>query len=204
MTERPFPEHELYLLDNWTDAVELEASMDSVRETYKRILETVLTNAARQHTELDSQALHLSAEYSMNLGLGKSAWSKYPDWPTGIWLSDLLLENLTSEDSEHPSSWVYIAPAKNTLDLEEASRAVLKEAERLLPRGQNGEISIVTRKSEAWVAWSLPESRRELRDMLRDGEAKGFIDCLVSHFAVLAQFVPLLNIIFQAAERRRE
>ena len=39
MTKKLFPEHELYLLNHWTDAVDFEASIDSARETHKGILE---------------------------------------------------------------------------------------------------------------------------------------------------------------------
>ena len=210
MAKKLFPEHELYLLDNWGDACELEDSMDSTRETYKGILDDVLKKVRGEHKEFDCQGFHLGypADYALNIGVGKKAWhSLWPKWPSGFWLSNLWLENLISEDECHPSACVYIAPEKSTLDLADASNAILHEAEKrkLLLAGQIASIEVVSnKKSQAWIAWPLPESRRELLDLLRHDEAKGFINRMVEHFELLSQFIPVMDRIFQDGKQSRK
>ena len=114
------------------------------------------------------------------------------------------MENLTSEDEGHPSAYVYMAPGKSALDLDGASDALLSEAKRLLPSEQVDRIEVCSKKNEAYVTWPLQESRRELLDLLKTEDAKGFIDGLVKHFETLMQFTPVMDEIFQTGKRSRK
>ena len=76
MAKKLFPDHELYLLENWEDATELQGSMESVREKYEEVIENVLRIVRAKHKELDCHALHLTygGGYSLNVGVGRKAW----------------------------------------------------------------------------------------------------------------------------------
>ncbi len=206
MAKKLFPDHELYLLENWADAAELEASMDSVREKYEEILKNVLRSVRAKHKELDCQGIHLGypADYTLNIGVGKKSWPSLPKWPSGFWLSDLWLENLTSEDENHPSANVYIQPEKFRLNLDEAVNSVLGAARRILPKDQAEGIEVASKKAYGYVSWPLPEPRRELLDLLRNDGEKVFADRLVEHFEVLTQFTPVMDTIFEGGRRDRK
>jgi len=194
-------------LENWEDATDLQRSMESIRKKYKGILEDVLKRVCGRHKELDCPPIHLDypGEYSLNLGVGKKAWPCWDKkWPSGFWIGDFWLENLTSEDEEHPSANVYIGHEKSDLDLDDAANTLINEARNFLPKKQLDHIERWTRKHEMRVYWPLPESRPELLDMLRNDEARGFIDRIVGHFEVLAQFMPVLERIFEAGKRSRK
>ena len=85
-----------------------------------------------------------------------------------------------------------------------ASDTIFNEAKRLLSKPQVDRIEVGSTKNEAWVAWPLPESRRELFDLLRNEAAKGFIDRLVEHFETLMQFVPVMDKIDQSSKQSRK
>jgi hypothetical protein len=194
-------------LENWTDAVEFEASMDSVRETYKGICESVLTRVGGSHKELDCQGLHLtySGGYSLNLGLGKKAWSRDQDWPTGIWLENLWIENLTVEDEAIPSGAIWIQPPAHTsLDLADAVDRLRKVAGKILTEEELSRMECKSRKSTAYIDYPLRQSRAELVNLLRSDDAKGFVDCMVEHFEALSRFLPVLENIFEGGKRNRK
>jgi hypothetical protein len=176
--------------------------MESTRETYKGILEDVLKRVTGVHKEFCRQRFCLDYSddgYTFNVGIGKKAWtSAWPKWPSGFWLCNLWLENLTSEDEEHPSAAVYIAPEKSTLHLDDASNAILNEAKRLLPTHQ---VDRTKKKNDTWVEWPLPTPRRELLKLLGNEDAKGFIETLAEHFETLMHFIPVMDEIFQAGKR---
>lgn len=206
MAKKLFPEHELYLLDNWNDAIELEDSIDSIREKCRGLLDSVLKQVRREHKDFDCQGFYFKypAAYTWNIGVGKKAWrSSEPKWPSGFWLGDLYVENLVSEDENYPSVNVYIAPEKNTLDLANAKNTIEKEARKLptLTPEQIAGIEVESKKECFWVTWPLKKSRSELFDLLRSDEAKGFVDCLVEHFEEMMPFIPVIDEIFQVSKK---
>lgn len=207
MTKKLFPEHEMYLLENWSDVVEFEASIASVRERYQKILEDVLESVGSTHKNLDCQGFHLTngGGYTLNIGLGKRAWSKDDKWPTGIWLENLWIENLVTEDENLPGGAIWIDPPKDvSLDLAEAVDRLQQLAKTILPVEDFSHLDCKCRKSTAFISYPFRQSRRELRDMLWKDDAKDFGECLVKHFEALIPFIDVLDEIFKTAKRSRK
>lgn len=204
MTKKLFAEHELYLLNNFADVVEFEDSVASVRETYQRILKDVLKRVADAHEECDSQQQRFGNS-TLNLGLGKKTWSKYPDWPTGIWLQNLWIEDLVKEDENHPGCAVWIQhPSHISLDLADAVNRLQQAAKSILPQEDFQQLNCDWKKSSAYIEYPFRQSRQELFSMLLKDDAKEFSECLIEHFELLSQFLPILDEIFQNAQKSRK
>jgi hypothetical protein len=110
MPHRGFNKAESYLLEKWADASRLEESMAMVRENYGQILRDVLDTVQKTHPDLDSQVLHLRQSTVGNLAIGKKTWPfKWnEDWPTGLWLDNMRLDYLLSEDKDAPDANINI------------------------------------------------------------------------------------------------
>jgi hypothetical protein len=47
------------------------------------------------------------------------------------------------------------------------------------------------------LVYLLPQSRKELLEMLAEGTSQPFIDCLVGHLEVVIKFTPVLDKVFE-------
>ena len=211
MAKKLFPEHERYLLENWTDAVDFEASMNLARDTHRRIIEKSLGKVRAEHEELDTQALHLEypAEYDLNAGVGKKEWPDYgKNWPTGFWLGGIRLENLTSEDEERPYACIYVAQKTPDRDfLDDVAEKISRAARDFLSSDQLRGVEVLDssdRQHQRMICWPLLESRSGLLNLLLDDEAKGFVSRIAEHIEFLTQFAPVMDDIFRTAKRSRK
>lgn len=189
-----FNKAEVYLLNNWADATLLEESLEAVREKYEEIFREVLREVQDNHKVLDSPALHVNHRSGGSVGIGKKAWpSDYPPWPTGLWLINIGLDNLISEDEDSPEGCVSIEPPiANNMNHDEAEKKLTNAAEQMF--GKNScEWPAGTIKKETFISHRLPESRKELLQLLLDDEAIGFVEHMVAHLETLAKFIPVVD-----------
>jgi hypothetical protein len=202
-----FNEPELYLLKKWTDAQLLEESMKAVRKKYAELFEKILEQVQESHEELDCPGIQPTGDGGLNLGLGKSTWpSKWPKWPSGLWLGPLRIEDLVAEDGETPggSIWLY-PPSEVALDISEAARKFQEAAPSILTKEELDRTDLEEpEEGYAHVNYSFPQSRQEVLDLLLKDDATDFIQCMVGHFETLANFIPVIDDIFQHGERKKK
>lgn len=204
MPKQAFNEPELYLIKNWSDAHLLEESMEAVRNKYGEIFGSVLDAVEKEHPELKSRSVQV-ASYGGIAGIARETWpSMYSAWPSGLWIGNICLEGLVSDDSEAPEASVWIKPPKDGgVDLQEAARKLEQGAVKVLGRKEAKRVSTKCTRSEAYLWYPLPEKRQDLLQMLVTDGAQRFIDCIFAHFDVLARFIPVMDEIFTGARRKR-
>jgi len=202
-----FNEPEQYLLGKWADAQKLEESMKSARENYKKLFEKVLEQVQEEHEELDCQGIHMSNDEGINVGLGRSTWpSKWPKWPSGLWIGNLRLEDIVIANGESPGGSIWLSPPKEVgLDIKEAAITFQEAAPGILTKEELERIDLEEpEEGYAHVWYEFPQSRQELLDFLLKDEANEFVRCMVGHFETLAKFIPVIDNIFDSSKRKKK
>lgn len=191
---KTFNELQQWLLQNWPAARQLEDSMANVREKYKTVFERVIEVVQEEKRELEHCRLHLT-DFNGNAGFAKKEWpGQYATWPSGLWIGDISLDNLMSDEGDHPNAYITLSVPKVTqVDLEEARSTIQMEAEKLL-NDKNLKCFFNYEAHPKTCFWyDLPESRQELRQMLLENESEKFVQCIASHILILARFIPHLD-----------
>jgi hypothetical protein len=206
MKKKWLNEPESYLLRNWSSACLLEKSMATVREKYDEIFDKVLDAIQQEHPELSRRVQQATSSYGGSVGIARQTWpDRSSAWPSGLWLDNISLERLASEDEERPSASVWIKPRRELwVDFKEAERRLSKAAAKVLS-GQEAKLtSVKADRNEAYLWYPLPTPRQELLGLLQADDPSGFIDCMVEHFEKLTRFTPVVDEIFAAGRSKRK
>ncbi len=203
-----FNEPEQYLLTKWSDAQLLEESMKTILKKYTELFEKVIEQVQDEHDELDCQGIHMSNDEGINVGLGRSTWpSKWPKWPSGLWLGNLTLDELIMEQGESSGGGIWLSPPKDAgLDIKEAAIRFQEAAPGILTKEELERMDLEEPEKEGYmhVWFDFPQSRQELLDFLLKDEAKEFVRCMVGHFETLAKFIPVIDNIFDSSKRKHK
>jgi len=111
-----------------------------------------------------------------------------PPWPPFPCLSP-------SEDSDPPTATVWIpGRAANAagVALTQARAAVIAAAHEVMSKDEFAQCGKDEPDKETMLRIPMP-TKRELLDMLCDGDGQRFVACLVAQFDILARFVPVLD-----------
>lgn len=194
-------EAERFLLEHWEDARLLEESMEGVRTKYKEVFQRIIDAVTEAHPELDAQRSAVTQFWTDGcIGFGRKSWpGGESNWPSGLWLNGLRLEELAAEDSEPPYASIWV-PRKSNLDFDAARVAVKEVAKNLLtPEELKGTVS--PESGEELLFLPAPQ-KRELLGALSDGNGQGFVALFVSQFDLMARFVPVLDKVFRECLRK--
>ncbi|MBM4072381.1 MAG: hypothetical protein FJ271_26155 [Planctomycetes bacterium] len=125
------------------------------------------------------------------LGIGKDSWPKNNnDWPTGFYVGNLRLENLTDFQSEAPYKCICVAQVK---DSKEAEGRLKKAATRILGGDEYQQLEFERKENQVSCWRWLEESRQDLRKLLVEDDSPGFIECLARHFDWMIRFTGVID-----------
>lgn len=199
MAKELLNEAERFLLNNWDEARLLEESMETVRAKYKEVFQRIIKEVTEAHPELDTHVVYPTQFWGTgSVGFGRKSWAGDADWPTGFWISNLRLEKLASEESEQPAVTIYISPKsarKFNVDMiatKEHLFAIARELlspEELEGTGKGDSNDVLLRLP--------PPSKKELLELLADGDGEKFVARFVKLVDMLARFVPAMDKLFQ-------
>jgi len=195
---KTFNELNQWLLQNWTAARQLEDSMNKVQEKYKTVCERVIEAVQGERPELDNCRVHFK-QGDGSLSFAKKKWlTQYGTWPSGLWIGNMSLDELMADETDAPcaSIWLWV-PKGTNLDLEEA-RTKIENAGGEFMKGEKlkcffKEESEREKNKKTCFWYNIPESRKELTQMLLDEESEKFVECIASHVMILARFIPVLD-----------
>lgn len=192
-----FNEAELYLIRNWSRARLLEESMQEVRDKYRGLGKEVVERIREDHPALDWDVVYLCPKSdSGGIGIGRSAWPKGNPYNLGLYVEPLELELLAAgeeDEVEDPCAFISTQSASSTESREPSvTQAVNSAASRLLTEEELKRLKLKG-KARKPLWYKLPETRRQLLDMLLDGDGRGFVKCISAHFEILARFIPVLD-----------
>jgi hypothetical protein len=202
MPKLMFNEAERYLLKNWSDARSLEESMKRVREKYTGLCEKVAEAVKTKHPELDLNRVGVTLPWGHGfLFSSPTAWEARINDGPGFLITNLGLEVLGSDDEPPPRAAIWIKPARKAgVDLAQARKALVSAAETVLTPEERDLCLKERGDRDSVLFYDLPETRQQLLEMLLEGDAQRFVDCMVSHIELLARFTPALDKILLKTE----
>jgi hypothetical protein len=135
----------------------------------------------------------LSGTRSGAIWLSKKTWPKSGRSPAGIWIENVRLEQLSSDDSDPPLASIWIGGMANEgINIEDAKNSIQKEATRLIPA-----------KKLATAVKSLPDdeyaigfqfcSKKEIVEWIADPEGTELAEHLTDELECLAKLAPVLD-----------
>lgn len=198
-----FSEPEQFLLRRWKDARLLEDSMKRVGKTYENVLDLILVHAKKKNLELDFSDKYIYTE-NWSLVIAKNSWPKHKKgYPTGYYIENMLLDNLTSLE-QAPYKYVWITGPG--IDMKEARGTLLKAAKDILKQEEclDLESRVGSNSEEAWIKCPLGKSRDEFLNLLMTHNAQGFIDCIVAQFDWMAKFTSVVDKIVNTCKLKAE
>lgn len=197
-------ETERFLLNNWSEASRLEECMEGVRTKYKELCERVAARVLETHSALDVSVVYVTqASCNGYVGLARKAWPGGDSRdPPGLYVDNLRLEILASEESDEPVSYLWV-DKKSILDLDKARRLVTAEAKKLLG-GEQLERLWEAGAGQFLLNFRETPSKQELLAALANDDEQTFVDKLQSQFDTMAQLVPAIDKLFQEQARSRK
>ena len=198
MTNETFSEPERFLIRNWRESRQLELAMGKVRESYTSVGERIVAAIRGTHEHLDSTEVWLTQQWcNGELVIGRKAWQSPDESPSGFCIDNLRLEVLADETEAPPDLRIWFSkPERMGVDKAEAIKAVHRAAETVLTQDEMKRCKLISEGNCALV-YLLPQSRKELLEMLAEGTSQPFIDCLVGHLEVVIKFTPVLDKVFE-------
>src|SRR5262249_5932354 len=110
-------------------------------------------------------------------------------------------ELLAAEDSESPCAYIWVPKkSKSNIDYDTARIAVDAAAKELLVPEELK--NTTSEQSGEVLLWLPAPSKRELLDLLSDGDGRGLVELFVSQFDLMARFVPVLDKLFRDCVRK--
>lgn len=197
MTNETFSEPERFLIRNWAASRQLELAMEKVRESYNSLGERIVAAVRGTHEELDSWRVRLTQHWGEgHLLIGRKAWEPPDEWPSGFCIDNLRLEILADETEEPPCMSIWFNKTEKIgIGKEEAIKAVHRAAKTVLSQDEM-KLFKLTSEDNCALVYLIPQSRKDLLEMLVEGNSQSFIDCLVGHFDVVTKFTPVLDKVF--------
>lgn len=187
----------------------LEETVQEIREKYEQVLDRVIDRVQKAHPEMDDPAMHLDVDgnYTLHVGVGKKSWPlASKGWPCGLWLQNVLLENLACEDdSDPPAKSIWLNPSRDLgMDLVQAIDDIQKAAATILSGSDLRRLRThFSGKTQGWITYPVTESRQELMTLFLQDNAEGFVEKMAGYFEELALFVPVVDKLFEAKRKRR-
>ena len=144
-----------------------------------------------------------SRSYGSQLGFGKASWhTKYDNWPSGFWISNLEFENLLAEHGEAVCGYVWLGIWGDLAFLDNA-RAKLSRAAERLPKPQKSRWFSKAEDDPRSILWyEVSESRKSIVEMVLNGNRDRFANFILSHAQILTRFTPVLDELFAKRKRR--
>jgi hypothetical protein len=182
-----FNEAERYLVGNWRQARMLEESMQEVRNKYFGLGQEVVERIREEQPALDWDEVYVHHKSGQGgICLARSTWPDKGGSKLGFYVERLRLEQLAGaeeDEQEPPYACIWTEPAGKTPSqgFEVAKR--LTEEQRKKCKEQPG--------TPLW--YFLPQTGEQLLQMLLAGDGQQFVECMVTHFGLLARFTPDLD-----------
>jgi hypothetical protein len=188
------------MIENWAKARQFEDAMVSARSYYEQLFDKVGERASKRFP-----GRLRCAPRGLSDRLAESAWegsggcasftnptwhSDWPAWPTGIWISNISLDELVSERSTAPNAAIWLSLKKSS------GQKIEKLRERLLTRARKDRVcrtlDIQTEDEDDGVTciwYYLPEEQTRLLNMVLKENGQPFVDSIAKHVETMARLL---------------
>ena len=162
---------------------------------YQEIGQRIVAAVTAAHPELDFPVVFLKQYWETGyIGFGKRSW---PDGggnaPSGLYVHNLRLELLTSDEEEPPIAYIWM-PKSAKVDPALARTILQGIAETELAPDEYRALDFddIDDRGETCIYFPAP-SREELLSALLEGDGQRFVDLIVNRFEGMARFIPALD-----------
>ncbi|HPD17121.1 MAG TPA: hypothetical protein PLE19_19430 [Planctomycetota bacterium] len=169
--------------------------MQDVRKKYVAVFDRVVETVRKNHEDFDDYSNRMT--YANEDGfvlLTKSAWREKQKWPPpGLWIENLRPELLFDTDGPVPYAGIWVPAKKTGVDSRKARKAIVGAALHCLSEDEQARCLKQPEDEDYLLCYDLPEERDRLLQMLLEGDAQSFVDCMVGHLDLLARFTPVVD-----------
>ena len=200
MNKQNLSTRDRWMIENWAKARQFEDAMESARNYYEQLFDKVLEKVKKKHPGLRNHTpRRLSkrvAEGDWEDGGGCAAfhspkWRRdRPSWPSGIWISNISLDELVMERAPAPNSSIWLSVSKSSV------KRIGKLRDRLLTKARrdrgcrNLDFERQDESSpRTCLCYDLPEERSELLDMVLRDDGQPFVNRIAQHVETMARLL---------------
>jgi hypothetical protein len=194
MNKQKLSKQDRWLIRKWEKARQLEDAMDSVRQYYEQLLSKVHQRVKKKYPELSEYTPHrlsdkmTEADYDDSggcVGFSHPKWCyKWDNWPSGIWLSNISLDELVAEQAPAPNVSIWLSVPKRDDKRIEKLRSGL--------RSRRSEVG--NRRSPRFcLFYDLREERSKLVKMVLQDDGQPLVDCMAKHVERMARLLQGLD-----------
>ena len=189
-----------WLIQRWDKALQFEAAMQSARSYYEQLFYKVLEAAKKKYAALRScSPKQLSGRLSDSAlagsggcaGFTNPVWfTEWAPWPSGIWISNISLDELVTERATAPNASIWLSREKiSSKKLQKLRGRLLTRARKLVSCRAIG-FQTEDEGDGVNVLWYyLPEERAKLLQMVLQDGGQPFVSCVSQHVELMASLL---------------
>ena len=199
MKKLAFNEADLFLVQKWNEARDLEKAMAKVREKYREMLQEIGAEVLQgRRNDLDVFRQYDKQKWATDgfLLFGCKDWVYDNSDPSGFWFQKLSLDYLTS-GAEAPEAFVLARSARKAgVNVVAAKERLWKELPRLLGSENQGQFQKLEDDGDCLIDWSF-SSKEEILSWIVTGETQKLAECIQKQVAIFVKLLPVLNKVLQ-------
>jgi hypothetical protein len=197
MSEQKLTKEDRWLIRNWKRAQHFEDAMYSERQRYQDLLHEVHKRVEKKYPKLKEWNQHelsgkvKEADWRYGggcVGFSHPKWRRWSNsWPTGIWVSNISLDELVTEGAPKPTASIWLSsPKRDDKRIERVRNRLVAKSTRL-----RGRRSIHFRERDendpqVCLCYDLPEEPRRLLAMVLQDGGQPFVGCIAGHVELMA------------------
>jgi hypothetical protein len=204
MNKQNASKQDRWLIQRWEKARQFEDAMESARCHYEHLFRKVHQRVRKKYPELNEYTPHKLTDKVTEaawdagggcVGFAHPTWRRnWDSWPSGIWISNISLDELVTERAPAPTACIWVSVSKRSDKRIEKLRARLFTKSLRL----TGYRSLHFQKhdesdSRVCLWYLLPEERTRLLKMVLQDDGQPFVDCFANHIELMARLLQGLD-----------
>lgn len=200
MNKQNLSTQDRWLIKKWEKARQFEDAMASVRQHYENLFSKVWQRVKKKYPELQEYTPHRLADKMPEgyyddgggcVGFSHPKWLRaWNRWPSGIWLSNISLDELVTELAPAPNVSIWLSVSKEDDKRIEKLRSGLRlrrtrVGNRRSPRFQEHDETDET----VCLFYDLQENGSTLLKMVLQDDELHFVDCMANHVERMARLL---------------
>jgi len=199
MNTAELTEVQSWLMREWERARRIEEVMYEVREHYQNLFGEVYKLVRQRHAYLKEwkprRLLERTNESSYvdgggSVGFFNPEWCQaWSGWPSGIWLSNISLDELVSATEFPPNVCIWLSVSKET---DRRIEVLRRRLSKLYKQRRGSSISFQESDEtdpRVCLWYYLPEGREKLLRMVQQGGGLPFVNSMATHVGRMAQLL---------------
>ena len=193
-----------WLIKQWERALQFEDAMESARYSYEQLFGKVIEKSRKKHSELHRYKPHMLSERVTEgdwedgggcAGFSSPKWySDWASWPSGIWISNISLDELVTERAPAPNACIWLSLSKNSAKRVEKLRDRLVAKSRRVGGFRALDLETHDKSDSLTCFWyDLPEAKSKLLNMVLQENGQPFVDCIAKHVELMASLLQGLD-----------